>query len=366
MPVISVDQRVQALAARGANIVEHTTEPTAAESKRTGSDPLDQPVPDGFYRIIQVDENNTPSDASYSGKGLIGQEDFPVVMSQTPDLVTQFWKLTRQYGVKNGYTIVPVSTPGSSTPGLGGTAVNEKNTVHVKRSGCYPIWNVTGSEAVTYQENGKYVTLIYYRIYEVGSNRCWKTDNSQAVTIASATSGRPPASELYQIVVASMQQNVIIQSVDNISVRASDHNVVKRYYFGTEILGSKIPQMVSVQLNTDAHDQGWASNPEKGLWSWFELAIFTKAPSKDSIVNPGDIKKGPDGNPLTWISHRVGIESSFVEQSGPVFTKDHELWKHLSGGDYIGVLVCAQYPAWSLSARRGTLSFSELISEDNF
>ncbi|KAG8774538.1 hypothetical protein FRC12_001924 [Ceratobasidium sp. 428] len=288
-------------------------------------------------------------------------------MRAAPDFATQFFKLTRSYGVKNGYTIVPMLTE----PGLpevrsavqpGGTTTVYNNSVNVKRSNCCTVWAISGSEAVTYWQGSNFKTTRFYTIREVGSGGYWGTNHQQEVIIS--TTNTATNVRLYQLVSTSTQPKSSFLRTDTISVRASGSEAVKRVYFSTQVSKQEIERTYSVQLTTEAHDQGWASDPERGLWSWFELAIFSQQPEDGQIVRKGAIKYGPDQEPLTWLSHRVGLKSSFTEQSGVVFAKGHEMWKTLKPGDHIGVLACAQYGAWSLDARRGRLNFQEL--EDKF
>ncbi|KAF8599727.1 hypothetical protein BDV93DRAFT_448792, partial [Ceratobasidium sp. AG-I] len=130
----------------------------------------------------------------------------------------------------------------------------------------------------------------------------------------------------------------------------------KIYYFGAGITATRLPLYLSVQLGTVAHDQGLARHPEEGPCSWFELAISPRTSVTDSQV-----KKDPNGKPLTWNSHDIPLNSTHTTQTGLVFGKDHESWKHLDDGDYIGVLGCAKDDRWECDARSDKLSFLELV-----
>lgn len=55
-------------------------------------------------------------------------------------------------------------------------------------------------------------------------------------------------------------------------------------------------RVIELQLNTFSCDQGWVSEPEKGSWSWFEIAIFPDA-------NTREVKTDRYGNELRWRSH---------------------------------------------------------------
>jgi len=371
MTLLTVENRIQLAKTNGATILSYLTRADADKAAQTSSDPLDVFVADGFYRIVQRKITGDITDASVNSPTVLGQQDVPVVMDGTAQLTDRFWKLTREYGVKNGFTIVPVTTPIAEThPELGGTTCNKDNSVYIKRSACYPLWKVRCDASTTYRNSdGTYTTIDMFRILEVGSNRCWKTGpqaSLPAVNIAEVSTAQPPpADELYELILSVPEQTVSISTVNNIQTTASDANVVRKYYFGSKISASELVSYLSVQLKTDARDQGWASCPNQGLWSWFELAILPNAPSSGDVVTSDKIKKGPEGRPLTWVSHRVSLDSTYTEQTGPVFAKDHELWKHISEGDVIGVLACAQFAYWKCDARSGSLNFQELFVDPN-
>ena len=54
-----------------------------------------------------------------------------------------------------------------------------------------------------------------------------------------------------------------------------------------------ISRLYSVQLFADSHDQGDASEPEQGNWTWFELVILDKEHKL----------REKDGVKLVWKSH---------------------------------------------------------------
>lgn len=179
--------------------------------------------------------------------------------------------------------------------------------------------------------------------------------------------GHPSPHEIYQFILVSPEQTVTISSTKTLSVTASGPDIVKKYYFGAEIPASKLPLYLSVQLETDARDQGWASYPDQGRWSWFELAIFSKGkvPSDLENVSDSQIKKNSSGKSLTWLSHTLPLSKTYATQTGLAFGKDHEIWKHLDDGDYIGVLGCAEYNKWECDARSGKLNFLELTIDES-
>jgi hypothetical protein len=93
---------------------------------------------------------------------------------------------------------------------------------------------------------------------------------------------------------------------------------------------------VSCQLSTNARDQGWASNPDQGVWTWFELCILNGPTSSDEFTDK-DVKWDANG--------AMELSSEYKDQTGKLFDKHSELWKRVEVGNMIGVLVCAQLRA---------------------
>ncbi|KDQ58488.1 hypothetical protein JAAARDRAFT_78212 [Jaapia argillacea MUCL 33604] len=365
MSLLTVDNRIKLVTDAKCCVLSHLTR---SDAKQTGADELDITLCDGFYRMIQKTSDGKPLDASLDAPKLLGQKQLPVVMDGDPQVTDRFWRLTRQFGVKHGYTIVPAWAPIADDSGLGPTTVDDKNAVFVRKDSCYPIWNVRCDESVTYRDaDGKYITINLFRILEVGTNKCWKSDggSGKQVKISQVAAGRPPADELFEMVMSVPEQNVSINSVQTITATASSGQIVRKFYFGAPVTASKIPLYVSVQLSTNARDQGWATHPDQGLWSWFELAILPKGFNTGDAVPVDKIKKAKDGSPLTFISHRLPLSSTYEDQTGMLFEKDHELFKNLADGDVIGVLACAQFAAWKCDARSGNMNFVELFVDPN-
>lgn len=149
--------------------------------------------------------------------------------------------------------------------------------------------------------------------------------------------------------------------MDLITTRASDATIVKNFYFGTgPVSNSDATSYVSVNLTTSARDQGWANNPGAGLYSWFEIAILTKNLTLGEKIT--DQIKVVDGKAQTWVSHSIPLTSTYTDQEGPTFSKDHDLFKNLKAGNVIAVLTCAQFAAWEADARSGNLNFTKLVA----
>ncbi|CAE6500789.1 unnamed protein product, partial [Rhizoctonia solani] len=268
------------------------------------------------------------------------------------------WQVKRQYGVKNCFTVVPEDVTIGGQHELGATTVADGNNVCVKRSGCYPLWRIEGTGMLIYKENdGKtFGAVRYFRIFEIGTNRCWRTEKNENVGLVEAASDQPPMSQLYELYrVGDIIEPIIIQSTHSLNVLAKGATAIKKVYMSTNpTTVDDLLRNLSIQAQTESRDQGWASNPEKGQWSWFEIAIFTSRPAEGQEVKPGDIKQY-EGKPLTWTSHENRLNPGFQWLDGAKFTWDHPLFRHVEQGNCIVLLACAQFPLWENEIRNGKL-----------
>ncbi|KAL5480183.1 hypothetical protein ACEPAI_1453 [Sanghuangporus weigelae] len=104
-----------------------------------------------------------------------------------------------------------------------------------------------------------------------------------------------------------------------------------------------------IHIKTVSHHQGWVDFPDKGSWSWFELAIVSASAQVDSNGNVAydSVKKAGDKT-LAWLSHSHPVDQKGTfETFEHSFPYNHEIWKHLKVGDRLAVFGCAQYPRWS-------------------
>ncbi|KAG8712822.1 hypothetical protein FRC09_019422 [Ceratobasidium sp. 395] len=171
----------------GATLIETVTRP--ADGKATDT-PLDQvTVHDGFYRIVQYDDDGNELEASFdpsnSDQGIFG---YSMTMSP-PQPASQTWKFTRQWGFNNNFTIVPKDAPqvdDSSPYSKLGSAVdtpNEWDSMRVVRWSYYNIWPIRCDESRTYRlKDGSTKTVYYFRIF-VADNHVkgwtWKTEQGK-------------------------------------------------------------------------------------------------------------------------------------------------------------------------------------------
>jgi len=365
--IMSLEDRRQRMGKCGCTVVdEHTTEDISKDNE-TGANRLGFYLEDGAYRIVQVGRDNEIMDAITQGMSTPGKEA-NVTMGQYPNNFKQvIWQIHRQYGVKNSFTIVPQDvTLGGDKLELGATAAPEGNNVTTKRSGCYPIWRIEGSGALVYRDDEadpdkRFNMIRYFRIFEAGTNRCWRTEKNDNVALVEATKGRPPMSQLFEIYsVGKSVQSVAAQSTSQLSVLARDATLVKKCYVSTKPFGFEdVMRNISIQAVTDSRDQGWASNPDRGQWSWFEIAIFEKQPTEGQDVQPNDIKQY-EGKPLTWTSHQNRLSSEYKETEGPKFTWDHPIWRHIEEGNCVALLCCAQFRAWRNDIRGGSIKMESI------
>lgn len=371
MPLLTTADRLAKAQKAGQVVLKHVTLATAAEAGKTGSNPLDPiaaGLPDGYYQIIQwKDDNEKPSHASVTTPpGVKPDSSVPVVMGTDTDFLSNFWKLTRQYGLTNGFTIVPVGTniPPTS-PDTGATTYDKSGDLNVHRSPSFPLWVIRCDESATIRNGDTTIVIDYFRILESGSNKVWKNateaENSPIHVTTASTRIPPPQSELFELIRSDIgSAPVKISSVDHITTTAVDGTIVKNFYFGTDPVSNiDATSFVSVNLTTSARDQGWANNPQAGLYSWFEIAILTKKLKLGDKIT--DQIKVVNGKLQTWVSHSIPLTSTYTEQEGPTFSKDHDLFKNLKAGDVIAVLTAAQFAAWKADARSGNLNFSKLV-----
>ncbi|KDR77887.1 hypothetical protein GALMADRAFT_65251 [Galerina marginata CBS 339.88] len=352
MPLLTTADRLTQAAKAGHIVLKHITLASAAQAAESGSNPLDPKataLTDGFYQIVQwKDDADKPSLASVtSPAGVTSTSSVPVVMGTDTDFLSNFWKLTRQYGLKNGFTVVPVATNIPDTDPETGATTYDKDVRVIK----------IDKLAILYVPSTPHPTESLTNSYRSGD----ETSSRQAVSIGTLRPQLQP--ELFELIRCDIVENsVSISSVDNVIATASNSTIVKKFYFGTgPVSNSDATSYVSVQLSTSARDQGWADQPQAGLYSWFEIAILTKDMTLDQVVT--DQIKTVDGKPLTWISHDVPLTSTYTDQDGPVFAKDHALFKNLKAGNVIAVLACAQYAYWKCDARSGKLNFRQLVAK---
>ncbi|PVF99504.1 hypothetical protein CPB86DRAFT_796511 [Serendipita vermifera] len=140
------------------------------------------------------------------------------------------------------------------------------------------------------------------------------------------------------------------------------------FMYSASLTREALQHIRQLQLETIAHDQGWATGP--GNWTWFEIVILTPVTGGDSvddcIASSGlenyqvKVDASDPTRQLQWVSHaNIRAKVSFNYLKGQIFTPDHEIWGHLDENDIIGVTALAQFPGWSNTVSIGRIRFWE-------
>ena len=156
---------------------------------------------------------------------------------------------------------------------------------------------------------------------------------------------------------ASWRRQVLANTNSQIMVDAESTNTEETNWFSSRtITHADLATVSALQLVTYSHDQGTASSPELGSWSWFDVCVA------DALLN---VRERDDGSELRWRSHENPIASDqFEELHGKIFGPEHEIWSLIEVGDVILVKACAQHPHWQNHAICGSLSLLTLaVSE---
>ncbi|KAH0585552.1 hypothetical protein H2248_008784 [Termitomyces sp. 'cryptogamus'] len=140
----------------------------------------------------------------------------------------------------------------------------------------------------------------------------------------------------------------IVIATKRCDVQAENDQVASEMWFCTPALEKHIvDNVISIQLETRSHDQGWVPRSEAG-WSWFDVVVL-QSPEATQI-------KVKDGLALMWMSHENKLgEKQDVIQAGPVLLGHHDIFASLEVGNALGVLVCARFPDWENHASEARL-----------
>ncbi|KAG6887164.1 hypothetical protein C0992_000367 [Termitomyces sp. T32_za158] len=141
----------------------------------------------------------------------------------------------------------------------------------------------------------------------------------------------------------------IVTSTKQCDVYSKSGTVASEIWFHTPALDEHIVKnVVSIQIETKSHDQGWVLHPEAGSWSWFDLVVL-ESPEATQI-------KVKDGLALMWLSHENKLgEIEDTKQVGPIFLGQHDIFASLEVGNALGVRVCARFPDWENHASEARL-----------
>jgi len=157
-----------------------------------------------------------------------------------------------------------------------------------------------------------------------------------------------------QFVVPNSEPLTAVKQAEYV-IRAHDSNVVRGEWFASEpMTAASLKHIAALRLDTTSHHQGFVSDPNAGMWSWFEVGVSRPLPENPAVYRL--VEHMETGEPLVWLSHENPLEArSATQLCGKVFWPDHPLWTYLKPGDKVSVLVCAQYPAWRNHALVGQI-----------
>jgi len=128
-----------------------------------------------------------------------------------------------------------------------------------------------------------------------------------------------------------------------------DANSVRKEWFSSVPLSPHdLANMHSIQLLTRSRDQGWASDPNAGSWSWFEVVLIPSERGRSNVEEH------------SWLSHNNGPPASTMRRrAGFIFGPCHEIWQIAQIGDRIGVRACVQFGGWRNVATMALLILQE-------
>ncbi|KAI0311486.1 hypothetical protein OF83DRAFT_755571 [Amylostereum chailletii] len=129
-----------------------------------------------------------------------------------------------------------------------------------------------------------------------------------------------------------------------VHVHSSGSAVSSKDWIWTSPLDSAaLARIAAVQVITISSDQGWASYPEHGSYSWFDIGL---------------LRPSSDGNQeVCWRTshHNQLAKKESVRREGSVITMEDKMWDNVKVGDVIAVRVCAQFGGWVNNAEFGQI-----------
>ncbi|KIJ36117.1 hypothetical protein M422DRAFT_34386, partial [Sphaerobolus stellatus SS14] len=125
--------------------------------------------------------------------------------------------------------------------------------------------------------------------------------------------------------------------------------IVSEHWFKSAPLSRNFAnRVVQIQLCTDSHDQGWATDKAQGSWTWFDIVVLPNA-------NTDVPKRTKDGREMAWRSHanQLGQDTR------------SELLTCLEVGNVIAVRASARFQGWTNYTEKGYV-IARVLSEDLF
>ncbi|VDC05257.1 unnamed protein product [Peniophora sp. CBMAI 1063] len=167
----------------------------------------------------------------------------------------------------------------------------------------------------------------------------------RALQAGSAT--RPPVPSEILLHIAAFAGWVLPYHVQTVSTDVHCYayggdKAEKLWFTSGPLADEDVQRIAAIQLVTVGRDQGWASDPSAGSWSWFEVG-FERPPSEGSVLK---------GRRESHRNRLCSQEPTMCE--GPLLPAPIEDWK---AGDVVSVWACAQYPGWRTSGSTAELRF---------
>lgn len=92
---------------------------------------------------------------------------------------------------------------------------------------------------------------------------------------------------------------------------------------GLYLVSNPLPEHVSfIQFDITSHDQGWCTNPQGGVWSWFEVSVLGSwmedaNPDLQNLPDKMSLKSCPDDFGKAF--HEQGLYFKDIPGEGQVF-----------------------------------------------
>ncbi|CAE7193895.1 unnamed protein product [Rhizoctonia solani] len=320
----------------------------------------DSRIQEGNYHINQVQCDVTLSMTAISnGSNSTFAMKSEVLTGNEQPLQSQFWTITYQPGIENSFTIDVSLNP--TDAGAWATIVNADGTLEYQRTKYFATWSIDYVDTYTVTDADSVTRKVYSNcsIYEPGTTRYWTVGDDGSLTHDLAQIKLVDNNDQGHLLKQSFElkqlspwfgngweQNHTICSVEPISVTATDDTPIRKFYFGTNKISPNDPILscIGAQLSTDACATGKDGQLAKADSTWFEVAVFSKLPTPGQQVTLEQVKSR-DGKPLMWESHRLPCHDvNYHALGGGMLNTDGQYFcKSIEEGDYIGVLVCAQY-----------------------
>ena len=165
--------------------------------------------------------------------------------------------------------------------------------------------------------------------------------------------------ELILAIFALADCNILLswEKEEEINVYAGSADVERSDWFATPPLSKgTLEHQPSLQLHTNSHDQGWASDPNAGSWTWFELSIIRQDPQSGEWFEVLE-QAETNSEPYRFVSHHNLVAQGEPQDLTGTFEADHEIFKLLQPNDRVVVSACARFGGWGNTGLSARLEF---------